>query len=270
MSRRWTPRDRGRLLCPRLSAPARPRRDRLLGADRRPPHAGAASRDRGNHPVRARRQRRAPADRQGRGPPAGRRGQRLPLSRSRTGAPCSRPRRRRPASAPRCGPARRASPEPGRARAAGRRFGERDLAGRARPPRPLARDAPRAGRQAQHHARRPPARRGRARLPARPAATTRGTPKGAPCRCSTIPGPACGRTSSGSRRAARRSPSSPTRASSSSRWPRGSSRCSSQREAPCCAQGEALIADRSGVAGWRNLGDREAVVFWILHDEHGV
>ena len=39
---------------------------------------------------------------------------------------------------------------------------------------------------------------------------------------------------------------------------------------PVLRQGEALIADRSGVAGWRNLGDREAVAFWILHDEHGV
>ena len=38
---------------------------------------------------------------------------------------------------------------------------------------------------------------------------------------------------------------------------------------PVLRQGEALIADRSGVAGWRNLGDREAVAFWILHDEHG-
>ena len=35
---------------------------------------------------------------------------------------------------------------------------------------------------------------------------------------------------------------------------------------PVLRQGEALIADRSGVAGWRNLGDREAVAFWILHD----
>jgi transcriptional regulator with XRE-family HTH domain len=39
---------------------------------------------------------------------------------------------------------------------------------------------------------------------------------------------------------------------------------------PVLRQGEALIADTSGVAGWRNLSDREAVAFWILHDEHGV
>ena len=38
---------------------------------------------------------------------------------------------------------------------------------------------------------------------------------------------------------------------------------------PVLRQGEALIADKSGVAGWRNLGDREALVFWILHDEPG-
>ena len=36
---------------------------------------------------------------------------------------------------------------------------------------------------------------------------------------------------------------------------------------PVLRQGEALIADRSGVEAWRNLSDREAVVFWILHDE---
>jgi hypothetical protein len=36
---------------------------------------------------------------------------------------------------------------------------------------------------------------------------------------------------------------------------------------PVLRQGEALIADRSGVEGWRNLSDREAVAFWILHDE---
>ena len=36
---------------------------------------------------------------------------------------------------------------------------------------------------------------------------------------------------------------------------------------PVLRQGEALIADRSGVAGWRNLGDREAIVFWVLHDD---
>jgi transcriptional regulator with XRE-family HTH domain len=37
---------------------------------------------------------------------------------------------------------------------------------------------------------------------------------------------------------------------------------------PVLRPGEALIADTSGVAGWRNLGEREALVFWVLHDEH--
>jgi transcriptional regulator with XRE-family HTH domain len=36
---------------------------------------------------------------------------------------------------------------------------------------------------------------------------------------------------------------------------------------PVLRTGEALIADRSGVAWWRNLTDREALVFWVLHDE---
>jgi transcriptional regulator with XRE-family HTH domain len=36
---------------------------------------------------------------------------------------------------------------------------------------------------------------------------------------------------------------------------------------PVLRTGEALIADRSGVASWRNLTDREALVFWVLHDE---
>jgi len=31
-------------------------------------------------------------------------------------------------------------------------------------------------------------------------------------------------------------------------------------------EGEALLAERSAVTGWRNLGDREAVVFWVLRD----
>ena len=36
---------------------------------------------------------------------------------------------------------------------------------------------------------------------------------------------------------------------------------------PVLRQGEALIAERSGVSGWRNLSDREAIVFWVLHDD---
>jgi transcriptional regulator with XRE-family HTH domain len=36
---------------------------------------------------------------------------------------------------------------------------------------------------------------------------------------------------------------------------------------PVLRTGEALIADRSGVLSWRNLTEREALVFWILHDD---
>ncbi|MGH3004649.1 MAG: helix-turn-helix domain-containing protein [Gaiellaceae bacterium] len=36
---------------------------------------------------------------------------------------------------------------------------------------------------------------------------------------------------------------------------------------PVLRAGEALLAEASGVTGWRNLGDREAVVFWVLRDE---
>lgn len=36
---------------------------------------------------------------------------------------------------------------------------------------------------------------------------------------------------------------------------------------PVLRPGEALVADRSGVSAWRNLTDREAVVFWILRDD---
>ena len=35
---------------------------------------------------------------------------------------------------------------------------------------------------------------------------------------------------------------------------------------PVLRQGEALSAERSGVEGWRNLSDREALAFWILLD----
>jgi transcriptional regulator with XRE-family HTH domain len=36
---------------------------------------------------------------------------------------------------------------------------------------------------------------------------------------------------------------------------------------PVLRSGEALLAAASGVTGWRNLGDGEAVVFWVLRDE---
>jgi transcriptional regulator with XRE-family HTH domain len=35
---------------------------------------------------------------------------------------------------------------------------------------------------------------------------------------------------------------------------------------PVLRPGEALVADRSGVSAWRNLTEREALVFWVLHD----
>ena len=72
-------RDGGALLLARLPAAARARGDRLLVAPRRPAHAGVATRDRGNHAVRARRRRRSAADRQGGGTTARRRGERVSL-----------------------------------------------------------------------------------------------------------------------------------------------------------------------------------------------
>jgi uncharacterized cupin superfamily protein len=36
---------------------------------------------------------------------------------------------------------------------------------------------------------------------------------------------------------------------------------------PVLRSGEALIAEASGIEGWRNLGDGEAVIFWILRDQ---
>lgn len=35
---------------------------------------------------------------------------------------------------------------------------------------------------------------------------------------------------------------------------------------PVLRQGEALLAERDGIAGCRNIGDREALVFWVLRD----
>jgi hypothetical protein len=32
------------------------------------------------------------------------------------------------------------------------------------------------------------------------------------------------------------------------------------------APGEALLADRSGVSGWRNIGQRAAALFWVIGD----
>jgi transcriptional regulator with XRE-family HTH domain len=35
---------------------------------------------------------------------------------------------------------------------------------------------------------------------------------------------------------------------------------------PVLRQGEALLAERSGISSCRNIGDREALVFWVLRD----
>jgi hypothetical protein len=36
---------------------------------------------------------------------------------------------------------------------------------------------------------------------------------------------------------------------------------------PVLRQGEALLVEQSGVSGWRNLGENDALIFWILRDE---
>jgi transcriptional regulator with XRE-family HTH domain len=36
---------------------------------------------------------------------------------------------------------------------------------------------------------------------------------------------------------------------------------------PVLREGEALLTERSAVTGWRNLGEGEALVFWVLRDE---
>ena len=38
---------------------------------------------------------------------------------------------------------------------------------------------------------------------------------------------------------------------------------------PVLREGEALLAEQSGVLSWRNLSDREAMLFWILRDDVG-
>ena len=38
---------------------------------------------------------------------------------------------------------------------------------------------------------------------------------------------------------------------------------------PVLRAGETLLAERSGISSWRNVGDREALLFWILRDELG-
>jgi transcriptional regulator with XRE-family HTH domain len=38
---------------------------------------------------------------------------------------------------------------------------------------------------------------------------------------------------------------------------------------PVLRQGEALLVEHSGVSGWRNIGEDDALIFWILRDEAG-
>ncbi|MDQ2690281.1 MAG: hypothetical protein M3Y29_08415, partial [Chloroflexota bacterium] len=38
---------------------------------------------------------------------------------------------------------------------------------------------------------------------------------------------------------------------------------------PVLRQGEALLVEWSGVTGWSNVGDHDALVFWVLRDELG-
>jgi hypothetical protein len=38
---------------------------------------------------------------------------------------------------------------------------------------------------------------------------------------------------------------------------------------PVLRQGEALLVEWSGVSGWRNVGEEDALVFWILRDDPG-
>ncbi len=36
---------------------------------------------------------------------------------------------------------------------------------------------------------------------------------------------------------------------------------------PVLRRGETLLAERTAVLGWRNLGEAEATLFWILRDD---
>jgi len=38
---------------------------------------------------------------------------------------------------------------------------------------------------------------------------------------------------------------------------------------PVLRQGETLLVERTGVSGWRNIGEDDALVFWILRDDPG-
>ena len=187
---------------------------------------------------------------------------------SRKGCPCSqqRPRRRGSArhsrvSGSRVTSARRISP----VSPASRRAPSPRPSAAARP---LARDAARPGGEAEHHPRRAAARGRRPRIPARPA--RRSAPRRdatGRCRCSTIPARVFACISSASRRAAAATPDFAHKGVELVTVATGLVQVLLASGGPVLRQGEALIADRSGVTGWRNLSDREAIVFWVLHDD---
>ena len=256
-------RDHAAVLRAVLPAAARARRGRVL--DRVP---FARSRDapqrRGrHHAVRARARRPPAARRQGRRAHAGHRGNgvRLPrrhvvARRARHVAPGRRPE----------GRPRGARPVADGAGARRRRLAERDLARRARAVGPVARHARRPGRPPRRVARRPPARVRRAGLPARTAPRSartqrrRGPPAAGRCGCRDAdrpraPRPGRVRNAAGraqGRRVDRR---------------RVRARADPPRRAPRrAADRRGAVAERAPISGWRNLGDGEAVFFWILRD----
>ena len=131
-------RHRAAVLHARVPAAARSLVGRVLVAHPWPPFRAATPSRRRRDPVHRRPHRRSAADREGGGAPAGRAGQRVPrpLRRPQDGA-----RTRAHGRAARSGAACRPHPapsEPRRARSAGRRLRQRDLAGRAGTPRPRA------------------------------------------------------------------------------------------------------------------------------------
>ncbi len=89
---------------------------------------------------------------------------------------------------------------------------------------------------------------------------------GGPIPSSTTPGPACGPTSSGSApgigdaHIVHKGVELVTVAT-------GLVQVRLSGGQPVLRGGEALLADSSRIEGWRNLSDREALVFWILRDD---
>ena len=156
--------------------------------------------------------------------------------------------------------------QPDRPRAPGRRVAECDLARRARPVRPLARHAARPLGAPQRHARRAAARRRRARLPAgaptrseraqqlEPAAAARRPGRGPARVPRTSAGPCLGR--------ARRAPQGRRGRTVA----RGLVQIELGERRAALRAGEALVAEASSITGWRNVGESEAMLFWILRD----